>query len=314
MPAASVRVAEIVDVALADGRRLRVRRLPGRGSPLVLLHGLLDSSEGWREIAMSSPRPSVAFDLPGFGGSDLPTRPRISAYAQDVAEALRQLELSTVTLVGHSLGGAVAAAVAELIPDRVSSLVLLAPAGFGRIALAEAISLPGVRSVAGRLLPLALRTPLALTAGYRVFVTAGATPAPELIERVRREAPTAAAGAVLATQAVVAAGLSEHGFHRRRVRYPGRVAVLWGDADHVVPSRHAEAVQEAFPHATLTVWPGMGHHPQRERPGALAEFIQMVGSSDAERRPAKSTRHGAVARRRRATAAVAHGTVALASS
>lgn len=45
------------------------------------------------------------------------------------------------------LGGAVATALAELMPERVAGLVLLAPAGFGRIHLAEAVSLPGVRHV-----------------------------------------------------------------------------------------------------------------------------------------------------------------------
>jgi pimeloyl-ACP methyl ester carboxylesterase len=66
----------VIDMLLPDGRRIRARRWAGKGDPLVLLHGQLDSSEGWTEIAESSRRPSVAFDLPGFGGSDLPARPR----------------------------------------------------------------------------------------------------------------------------------------------------------------------------------------------------------------------------------------------
>ncbi len=285
-----------MDIRLADGRALHARRLPGRGSPLVFLHGLLDSSEGWSEVAMASPRPSVAFDLPGFGGSDPPPRPLISAYANDIAEAIRGLGLRRVTLVGHSLGGAIAAAVADLLPDDVASLVLLAPAGFARIPLAEAISIPGVRTVAERLLPLALRTPFALSAGYRVFVTAGAAPTSEMIERVRREASANALGAVLGTQAVVAAGLSAHaGGHRRRA-YAGRVAVLWGDADHVVPLGHARAVQRSFADATLTVWTGMGHHPQRERQVALCEFIERA-CPPIERRRAAAGRRTATSRR-----------------
>jgi pyruvate dehydrogenase E2 component (dihydrolipoamide acetyltransferase) len=295
MPAATVRNAEVVDFRLSDGRMLRARRLPGRGSPLVLLHGLLDSSEGWSEMALSSPRPSVAFDLPGFGGSDLPCLPLIAAYARDIADAVVGLGLQDVTLVGHSLGGAVGAAVADLLPDRVVSLVLLAPAGFGRIPLAEAISLPGIRTVAERMLPLVLKTPLALNVGYRVFVTAGAAPTPDMIERVRRGASANAIGATLATQAVVAAGLSARSRGRGKRPYAGPVAVLWGDADRVVPLSHATAVRRSFVDATLSVWPGMGHHPQRERAVALAAFIEAACPHRARRTAPGTRRKRAVA-------------------
>ena len=76
-----------------------------------------------------------AVDLPGFGDSDRPTRNRMSAYAEDVQGALAATEVHDFTLVGHSLGGAVATALAERLRDDVTALVLMAPAGFGRIVL-----------------------------------------------------------------------------------------------------------------------------------------------------------------------------------
>ena len=268
----SGRAVEIVDLLLSDGRTLRARRRRGRGAPLVFVHGLLDSSEGWSDVAAASRRPSVAFDLPGFGGSDCPTRPRMSAYAHDLVEAMRLLELEAVTLVGHSLGGAVAARIAELIPQGVASLALLAPAGFGRIPIAEAVSMPVVRGVTRTFLPVVLKAPLALTASYRLFVAAGASPTPEVSERVKREAQSAAAGVVLATQAIVAAGRKAGA--PRTTTFTGPVEALWGDADRVVPRSHGVAVQRTFPQAQLTLWERMGHHPQRERPAALNGFIE----------------------------------------
>src|SRR5215217_9054695 len=101
------------DVPLPDGRRIRVRCWPGRGRPLVLLHGLLDDSTGWARLAADTGRPCIAVDLPGFGGSDLPLRPRLSSYADDVAAALGRMRLEGSTLVGHSLGGGVAVEVAH---------------------------------------------------------------------------------------------------------------------------------------------------------------------------------------------------------
>src|SRR6202043_4278877 len=84
------RVASVTPLTLADGRSLCVRRWPGTGDPLVLLHGLLDSSEGWNHLAeLSSER--IAFDLPGFGHSDPPARGSLAGYARDIAAGLDML-------------------------------------------------------------------------------------------------------------------------------------------------------------------------------------------------------------------------------
>jgi pimeloyl-ACP methyl ester carboxylesterase len=80
--------------------------------------------------------PTVAIDLPAFGGSDLPREPRIDSYADDVAVGLDGLAITSCTLVGHCFGGAVACAAAER-GDAVAALALLAPVGFGPIRLAD---------------------------------------------------------------------------------------------------------------------------------------------------------------------------------
>jgi pimeloyl-ACP methyl ester carboxylesterase len=239
----------------------------------VLLHGLLDDSEGWAGLALDTRRPCIAIDLPGFGGSDLPLRPRISAYAEDVTAALRSLEIGSCTLVGHSLGGAVATAVAER-HDGVHSLVLLAPAGYGTIRLAELFALPGVRDLAQLMLPLALVSPLLVTAGYTTFVAHGRLPSRDLTDRLRRRAFQSAPGVRTAVAAIAAAGRSKRGFHARAVGFDGPVAALWGARDALVPLDHSGAVKAALPQAHLEVWPRMGHHPQRERPAQLARFIE----------------------------------------
>jgi pimeloyl-ACP methyl ester carboxylesterase len=249
------------------------RRWSGTGVPLVLLHGLLDCADGWDSVARAARCPSVALDLPGFGSSDLPLRPRISAYAEDVLAALAELGVERFVLVGHSLGGAVATAVAERAPERTAALVLLAPAGFGRIRLAEAVSIPGVRNVTAALLPRALASSMACGLAYSTMISSGGRIDPETLRRTKARAGEALAGAREGTRAVVAAGLSKRGFHRRRVAYGGTVLVAWGDRDRLVPVQHAEAVLRALPQAQLEIWPGMGHHPQRERHELLMGLI-----------------------------------------
>ena len=266
-------------VQLPDGRQLGFRRWGSHGPTFVLLHGLLDSSAGWHELARCLPHRCVAFDLPGFGASDQPTRPRLSAYADDLAEAIRILGLPPFVLVGHSLGGAVAAGLAERLPERVRALVLLAPAGFGRIALVETISIPGVREVVRRTLPFALAHRASVRAGYLAMVGNGHEPERDVVDRVTTTAAALVPGAVAATQAIVAAGVSKRAFHRRGVAYGGPVLALWGDRDRLVPPAHARGVTAALPQAEIEVWPGMGHHPHRERFDGLVELMARVRHS-----------------------------------
>lgn len=280
------RAAEVRDLVISDGRRVRVRCWTGVGRPLVLLHGLLDDSEGWVQLARDTQRPCYAFDLPGFGASSLPTRPRISAYAEAIVEAMDQVDVDGCTLVGHSLGGGVAAAVAERT-DKVWALALLAPAGFGHIRVAEAVSMPIVRNVAEAALPLALVNPLTVTAAYATFVAHHRLPSKDLMDRVRRRAFSSGRGVRTAVEAIAAAGRSQNGFTERQIAFHGPVAALWGEHDALVSPSHLPALRRALPQAHAEVWRGMGHHPQRERPADLAHFIESHAvSGRTRRRPA----------------------------
>jgi len=292
MPSAP-RATAVRDLVLPDGRAVRARCWPGHGRPLVLVHGLLDDSEGWARLARDTHRPCHAIDLPGFGGSDLPARPRISAYADAVCGALDQLDLGPCTVVGHSLGGAVAAAVAERHPDAVA-LALLSPAGFGPLRLAEVMSAPGIRHAAQLALPFALVNPLAVTAAYSTLIARGELPPPDLLERLARRGLCSAAGVAMAVQALADAGRSPSAFFRRELAFAGPVAALWGERDALVSVAHAEGLRRAVPHAHVEIWPGMGHHPERERPRELSRFI--------ERHAARARRCVRRGRRRRAAA------------
>jgi pimeloyl-ACP methyl ester carboxylesterase len=267
-------LAAVESLRLGDGRGLCVRRWPGTGeNTLVLLHGLLDSSEGWGCLGEGLTCARVAFDLPGFGYSDVSSPGSIDGYARDVAEGLQMLGIERFTLVGHSLGGAVATALAELMPAKVDAIVLLAPAGFGRLGLAEAVSTPGVRHIVEVALPLALSSRLVVTAAYLTMVSNRRAPGREVVDRVTSRGGALAAGAREGTRAVVEAGRSRQAFHRRRVDYDGPVDAVWGDCDRLVPLSHRDGVRAAFPHARVHVWRGMGHDPLRERLDEVTDLI-----------------------------------------
>ncbi|MEA2426684.1 MAG: hypothetical protein QOF37_312 [Thermoleophilaceae bacterium] len=269
-----MRLATARDLEITAKRRVRVREYAGSGTPVVLLHGLLDSSEGWHEVATHSERPFYAIDLPGFGGSTCPPYERVASYARDVGLALDELGLDRFVLVGHSFGGAVATALCEQRPDQVAALLLIAPAGYGRIALAEICSRPGIRQLIEAGLPLTLANPVAMSAVYSLWVANGRRPDQALLDCCRRDAFRVVGGARQALRTIVRCGIDKRAFFRRRVSYDGPVVALWGDRDRLVPVRHADRVLTTFPQADVQVWEGMGHHPQRERVRPFSALVE----------------------------------------
>jgi len=105
----------------------------GRGKPLVLLHGVGASRTVWRHVtpALAEDRRVIAPDLPGFGESTPAADGfELDAVAVALADALADTAGEPFDLLGNSLGGAVAVALALERPDLVRRLVLAAPAGF----------------------------------------------------------------------------------------------------------------------------------------------------------------------------------------
>jgi pimeloyl-ACP methyl ester carboxylesterase len=283
-------------VVLQDGSVVAMRDWAGPGRPIVLLHGLLDSAAGWDDLARAMPGRCIAIDLPGFGGSDPPRWARFSAYAAAVIEALGRLHVHRFTLVGHSLGGGVATAVAERRPEAVGALVLCAPAGYGRIPLAEFAALPAVRSLTVAALPYLVTRTLLLDSVYASWVTNGVSPTQELRRRLAADAARFGPGVSAALEALAAAGLSPRAYFRRPVGYDGPVAALWGERDALVPARHRHGLRAALPHADIHVWRAMGHHPQRERPAELAELVRAAHAAG-WRPPSPTCRGDSLSRR-----------------
>ena len=101
---------------------------------LLLLHGYGESLLTWRPLIDRLARQSrvVAVDLPGFGVSDKPAGTYdLASYRRRLGAFLRAHTQGPVVVIGHSMGGEIAAALALDHPDRVVALVLVAPAGHG---------------------------------------------------------------------------------------------------------------------------------------------------------------------------------------
>ncbi len=115
----------------AAGSRL-VYRDRGRGVPALLVHGFGGSGHDWRRMApLLDPNYRLLIpDLPGFGRSEKPdVEYSLDYYIRFIDEFTGLLGVSRFHLVGHSMGGQIAAAFALHRPEKIASLVLLDPAG-----------------------------------------------------------------------------------------------------------------------------------------------------------------------------------------
>jgi pimeloyl-ACP methyl ester carboxylesterase len=104
----------------------------GKGENLVLIHGIGIGRAAWNDVIaeLKYYYRVYAIDLPGFGCSDMSDLPySVPFYAELLNKLMHQLKLEPAAVAGISLGGAVAATLAAHHPDKVSKLVLVAPAG-----------------------------------------------------------------------------------------------------------------------------------------------------------------------------------------
>ena len=111
-----------------DGVELAFGYWPGRGAPVVGIHGLTASYLNFIGIAerLSGRRPLFAVDLRGRGDSDKPEGPYgMAQHARDVATAMRAMDLGPSVIVGHSMGAFISTALAAQDPELVAGLIMI---------------------------------------------------------------------------------------------------------------------------------------------------------------------------------------------
>src|SRR5438128_3420795 len=117
------------------GRRLRYLDLgEGEGVPVMMVHGFGGDLNTWMftQPVLAEGRRVISFDLPGHGGATKEVgRGDGESLADAVEGMIASLGIEQIHLVGHSMGGAIAAVLASRRPDLVASLSLIASAGLG---------------------------------------------------------------------------------------------------------------------------------------------------------------------------------------
>ena len=273
--------------ARVDGLRVRCLAAGTAGAPpALLLHGggfdATDFSYRYAIEPLARRRPVLAFDWPGYGGSDKPNlRYDLAYYARFLECLMDSLEIQRATLVGISMGGGAALSFALRSPERVEKLVLVASYGLGKDVPYGRVGylLAHAPWFADLIYALLLRSRYSLRWGLRRIVCDPQVVSDELVEEARRLLDQPASGRAFRSfrrSEVGWSGLNTDLSHRLgEVVAP--TLLVHGDRDRIVPVEWSRRAHGRFPDSELCVLLGCGHWPPRECPDrfnrVVADFL-----------------------------------------
>jgi pimeloyl-ACP methyl ester carboxylesterase len=263
------------------GRRV-IYRVTGSGPPIVLIHGMLNSSSHWQSVALNlaSDYTVIAPDLIGHGDSAAPRGDySLGAHAASIRDLLAAVGIDRATIVGHSLGGGVAMQFFYQFPQRVERLVLISSGGLGHEVspVLRTAALPGMSALLSLTINPRLLSALAETG--RRLRQRGVRAGVHMQAVARALSPLENADARGAFLHTLRAVIDVHG---QRVSATDRLYLLeslptmivWGERDNTIPLNHGRNAHEAIPHSRFRTLPQAAHFPHLEDPDGLSEVLR----------------------------------------
>jgi len=250
----------------AGGIPVRAIRAGQGDTTLLLLHGFGESLTTWRAIfdPLAADREVIAIDLPGFGGSGKPdTVYSLPAMTEQLSRFIDANLTGPVIVVGHSMGGELAASLALARPDRVIRLILIAPAGY-RIGLGGIVDTmyPSKAATLGKYL------------GLRSFIT-------PIHDLAWLGEPDSVASYDLTVDPrysrAAARVLQEFDFVGLRERFASitqPTLLLWGGNDPVVPFAVGDSLARLIPCSRLSSLRTAFHRPHAEVPDTVLALLR----------------------------------------
>lgn len=243
----------------------------GNGDPILCLHGLGASMFSWRHFIapFSQNNKLILIDFKGCGKSP---KPRDSHYsteekADEIYKLIIEENLTNLTLIGNSLGGAVALILAIRLgkqePHRLSKLVLIGSAG-DKNYLPPHLKL--IRSILGA--PIIYLSPSKLAAKMvlrKCYYDKEKITSKEIAAYAIPIASPGGRHALLQTaRQCIPANADELVAKVKTITVP--TFILWGREDGIIPLKVGELLHQAIPNSTLEVIERCGHIPQEEKP------------------------------------------------
>lgn len=244
-------------VRMSDGQEIAYREFRG-DRPVLLIHGLSLTGDHWFDLpadlagAPQQWRP-ICIDNRGTGRSGRIRRPfRMERMADDCAELLERLDISSAHVVGMSMGGMIAQHLAVRHPEKVAGLVLVATTPCMRAG-----PWPG-RETLKTLFDGIVRRPRSLDPLAKLLL--GPTHRPQAAELLAPFIPLAMQRPTPRTTVLAQLwAVARHDVRAALARVRCPTEILVGDADALVPHAHAATLASRISHARLTTLPDIGH-------------------------------------------------------
>jgi pimeloyl-ACP methyl ester carboxylesterase len=258
-----------------------IYRIAGDGPPVVLIHGMVNSSKHWENVALqlADRYTVVAPDLLGHGDSAAVRGDySLGAHACSIRDLLTTIGIERATVVGHSLGGGIAMQFFYQFPQRVERLALISSGGLGHEVspMLRGAALPG--AAAGIWLVANRHVRGALDRAGERMRGRGSRKGVYLQAVARAMRPlgdAAARHAFLQTLRAVIDVRGQHVSAMDRLYLLGELPTLlvWGERDNTIPMRHGLAAHELIPNSRFITLPKAAHFPNLEDPDGLAAAL-----------------------------------------
>jgi pimeloyl-ACP methyl ester carboxylesterase len=259
-----------------------IYRTVGSGPPVVLIHGMVNSSRHWKEVALqlADHYTVIAPDLIGHGDSATPRGDySLGAHAAAIRDLLSAIGVESATVVGHSLGGGVAMQFFWQFPQRVERLALISSGGLGEEVspLLRAAALPGAS--AALWVAAQPRFLDALEGVGERLEARGSGRGPYVRAVVRALSPLQVPGARAAFLNTLRSVIDIRGQRvsaadRLYLLGPVPTLIVWGERDRTIPLEHGRAAYEAIPNSHFRTLPRAAHFPHLEDPEGLATALE----------------------------------------
>jgi pimeloyl-ACP methyl ester carboxylesterase len=256
-------------------------RIAGDGPPVVLIHGMVNSSKHWEKVALrlADRYTVIAPDLLGHGDSAAVRGDySLGAHACSIRDLLTTIGIDRATIVGHSLGGGIAMQFFYQFPQRVERLALISSGGLGHEVspMLRGAALPG--AAAGIWLVANRRVRSALERAGERLRARGSRRGVYLQALARAMRPlqdAEARNAFLQTLRSVIDVRGQHVSARDRLYLLGELPTLivWGERDNTIPMAHGLAAHELVPNSRFVTLPKAAHFPNLEDPEGLADAL-----------------------------------------
>jgi pimeloyl-ACP methyl ester carboxylesterase len=258
-----------------------IYRIAGSGPPVVLIHGMVNSSRHWEAVATRLARDHtvIAPDLLGHGDSAAVRGDySLGAHAASIRDLLATIGIDRATLVGHSLGGGIAMQFFYQFPQRTERLVLVSSGGLGHEVgpLLRGAALPGAAAVVWLAAhPVLMR---ALEGAGERLRARGSARGPLLQAIVRALRPLEEPGARKAFLHTLRSVIDVHGQRvsardRLYLLGPMPTLIVWGERDNTIPLVHGRDAHRSIPGSRFETLPRAAHFPHLEDPEGLADVL-----------------------------------------